>query len=141
MTMARAKRRALSASTEAMAGPSRRCRCQSSGRFSVSRSIGRILLGALERLAVQNALRNPGNARSEPRRLAWRQSLQQRFEHPFGLQSLCGPGLARREHQHELALLAMRIGEQPEIPQKESALPGTLTPRRPLPPRSARERE
>jgi len=29
------------------------------------------------------------------------------------LQSLCRPGLARREHQHEFALLAMRIGEQP----------------------------
>src|SRR5207302_3769762 len=113
MTMGRAKRRALSASTEAMAGPSRKCRCQSSGRLSVSRSIVRILLGALERLAVQNALGNSGNASSEPRRLAWRQSLQQRFEHPFGLQSLCGPGLARSEHQHELASLAMRIGEQP----------------------------
>src|SRR2546422_1333369 len=101
ITMARAKRRALSASTEAMAGPSRKCRCQSSGRFSVSRSIGRILLGALERLAVQNAPWNPGNARSEPRCLARRQSLEQRVEHPFGLQGLCGPGLARREHRSE----------------------------------------
>src|SRR6266436_4118269 len=113
ITIARAKRRALSASTEAMAGPSRRCRCQSSGRFSVSRSISRILLGALERPAVQNAPWNPGNARSEPRRLARRQSPQQLSEHAFGLQDLCGPRLARREHQHELALLAMRIGEQP----------------------------
>ena len=40
MTMARAKRRAVSASTEAIAAPSRRCRCQSSGRLSVSWSIG-----------------------------------------------------------------------------------------------------
>src|SRR2546425_9832981 len=99
ITMARAKRRALSASTEAMAGPSRKCRCQSSGRLSVSRSIDRILLGALERPAVHNAPWNPGDARGEPRRLARRQSPQQRFEHPF----------RSEEHTSELQSLAYLV--------------------------------
>src|SRR5437660_2175018 len=111
MTMARAKRRAVSASTDAIAGPSRRCTWKSSGRLSVMRSIAAILLCPLQRLAVELAFRQPGEARRQLRRFAGRERLEQHVEHAFGVQAMRGALLARREHQRELALFPMGMSQ------------------------------
>src|SRR5688500_19279876 len=99
MTMARAKRRALSASTDLIAAPSRRCKCQSSGRFRVRRSIGPILLGALHGLAIQLALRRTGNARGKARRIARRELLEQHLERALGVLRRRRARLSRRKDQ------------------------------------------
>src|SRR5258708_11753130 len=110
MTIARANWRAVSASTLAIAGPSRRCRWQSSGRLSVTRSIAAILLcpafRPVERFAIQLALRDTGNASRQLRGLAWRECAEQHVEHALGVDAAGRTLLARRQHQHELALLA-----------------------------------
>src|SRR5687767_9114983 len=97
MTMARAKQRAASATVEASAAPSRRCRCQSSGRRRLIRSIATILLCALDCLAIQLVLRGTGDARRQFRRLARRQRLQQELEHGIRIEAaalrLLGAGL------------------------------------------------
>src|SRR5260221_12541363 len=107
MTIARANWRAVSPSTLAIAGPSRRCRWQSSGRLSVMRSIAAILLCPAfrpeERLAIQRALRQAGDARRELGGLAWRERFQQNFQYMICLQLMRGTFLAGREHQHDLA--------------------------------------
>lgn len=52
MMIARANWRALSGSTECMKAPSRRCRCQSSGRVSFISSMPVILPECLKRLGT-----------------------------------------------------------------------------------------
>src|SRR5438045_3467422 len=107
MTMARAKRRAESATTASSAAPSRRCRCQSSGRRRVSRSIvAEILLAARKRLAIQLALGHAADARRDLRGLAWRQRFQQDLEHALGIAGWSG--LAGGEDDDEFPLLAVR---------------------------------
>src|SRR5258706_13143526 len=117
MTMARPKRRALSGATAASAGPSRRCRCQSSGRRRVSRSIAARfywLLGALQRLAVEGVPWRPGDARGEPRGIARRQGLEQQLEDGLRIDIAVLPFFrAGGADQHEFALLAARIGREP----------------------------
>src|ERR1051325_5007611 len=113
MTMARANWRAASASTDAIAGPSRRCRCQSSGRFSVRRSIDSILLRSLQRLLIERAPGKPGDPRRELGCLARRHDLAQRLENPTRVCRLRRIRLARGDDQDEFALHAFRLGAQP----------------------------
>src|SRR5437870_3528259 len=113
MTIARPKRRAVSTSTLAIAGPSRRCTWKSSGRRSVMRSISRILLGAFQGSAIQLALRQPGDARRELGSLARRECFQQHAEHALGIDAFRCAFRAAREHQHELALLPVRARREP----------------------------
>src|SRR5438067_311177 len=106
--MARANWRAVSASTLAMAGPSRRCTWKSSGRRSVRRSIGlRILLCSLQRPFIELAFRLAGDARRELRCLARRQAAKQHVQYALGIDRGRGSLFARCEHQHELALPAL----------------------------------
>src|SRR6185503_18165159 len=117
MTMARRNWRAASASTDAIPGPSRRCRCQSSGRFSVRRSIDPILLPALllpfERLAVERPPGQPGDPRRDLRRLARRHDLEQRLESSVRIDLGRRFWFARGDDEDEFALDALRFGEQP----------------------------
>src|SRR3954453_11570947 len=113
MTMARANWRAASARTDAIAGPSRRCKCQSSGRLSVSRSIPSILLRSLERLLVE---KTPGKARDSRRNLcslARRHDLEQRLQRALGIDFPGCLRFARRQDEREFALNTVRRGEQP----------------------------
>src|SRR5258705_13357668 len=112
MMIARPNRRALSGATAASAGPSRRCRCQSSGRRRVRRSIAARfywLLGARQRLAVEGVPRRAGDARREPRRIARRQGLEQQLENGVRIDAAAlGLLLPGGDDEHEFALLAMR---------------------------------
>ena len=76
MTMARAKRRAVSATTDASAAPSRRCRCQSSGR--VRRELdpsAEFYFARSSALRYSSVLRRAGDARRQLRRFARRAAL------------------------------------------------------------------
>src|SRR5207248_445279 len=111
ITIARAKRRAVWASTDAIAGPSRRCTWKSSGRLRVMRSIAAILLGSLERLAVKRIFRQASDACGKLRRFARRERFEQDLEHALGVNAIGAPLLARGHYQDELALFPVGTSE------------------------------
>src|SRR5690606_41783681 len=118
MTIARPKRRAVCATTEAGAGPSRRWRCQSSGFASVRRSMAAILLparcGSCERLAIELVSRRAGDLGGKLRGVARRELRHEARKHLLGVDGRRAlEGDAGGEDQHELALLAARGGIEP----------------------------
>src|SRR6185369_9833737 len=113
MTIARPKRLAVSPSTEAMAPPSRRCRCQSSGRVMVSRSMKSILLGSLHGDRVEIFLRHAADFRGELCRLARGQVLEQDAQDAPGFGKFRLLVLARTQDENEFPGLAVRARRKP----------------------------
>src|SRR5262245_5876982 len=131
ITIARANCRAVNATTLSSAAPSRRWRCQSSGRMIVSVSMPRSLtlapLAAFarsgfprdvlvqgERLRVELVPRTTGDRRRDANGCFHRQLLEQQPEHPLALRRLRS---ARRtsagDDHHQLAARPVRIGLEP----------------------------
>src|SRR5204862_8015633 len=109
MTMARANWRAVASPTAAMAAPSRRCACQSSGRRSVSVSAMIGILLQVERAGIERVAFLAGEARGERDGLLQRQLREERFEDLGAAIPGRAPRRGAFDHQHELAALAVGI--------------------------------
>src|SRR6185436_7139220 len=122
MTMARAKRRAVSGSTAFIASLSRRCRCQSSGlvmvicmKSSARGQGGRFsFLLEFQRALVELVLSGAGDFSGELHRLLQRELIEKQPQHAQGVFLLFDGIFAASFHQkHELTTPAVVVLLQP----------------------------